>query len=480
MLPRRPIGFIAFFFRMLFCSFPNRLRGKDAAPPGYPKTSLSKTIFFLVKSRNRKIVIIGNGIAGITCARHIRKRDTTATIQVISGESPYFFSRTALMYVYMGHMKYEHLKPYEDWFWGKNRIELIHDWVTFLDTDSKEVHTSAGKRLKYDQLVLATGSKPNTFGWPGEDLHGVQGLYSLQDLELMQANTKNIQAAVVVGGGLIGIEMAEMLKSRQIDVTFLVRERGYWDMVLPKAEAELVGRHLVEHGIDLRLETELKEIVGDDEGQVKAVTTQQGETIPCEFVGLGLGVSPNIDFLKNTAVKTNRGILVDEFFATSVKDIYAIGDCAEFQEPPGLHRKQIEQVWYTGRMHGETLAHNLTSSRVAYRPGVWFNSAKFFDIEYQSYGTVPIIDGDGVSSFYWEHSKGKVCFRAVFEEESGVFVGAHALGYRLRHEFMDRVIREKWQVNKVMEKLGEADFNPEFSGKFYKNILTEFKRRDQS
>ena len=381
------------------------------------------------------------------------------------------------MYVYMGHMKYEHLKPYEDWFWEKNSIELIHDWVSHIAVESKRVETSTGKRLYYDQLVLATGSKPNKFGWPGQDLRGVQGLYSLQDLELMEANTRNIQKAVVVGGGLIGIEMAEMLKSRKIEVTFLVREKGFWDMVLPKEEAELVGRHILEHDVDLRLETELKEIVGDSAGKVDAVITQQGEIIDCDFVGLGVGVSPNIDFLRNSDIKTNRGILVDEFFATSVEDIYAIGDCAEFQVPPGFNRKHIEQVWYTGRMHGETLAHNLTSSKVPYRPGVWFNSAKFFDIEYQSYGHVPNVEGEGFRSFYWEHPKGKVCFRAVFETESDVFVGAHALGYRLRHEFMDKAIREKWTIDKVMERLDEADFNPEFSGKFYKDILREFRGR---
>src|SRR5690606_14101393 len=112
----------------------------------------------------------------------------------------------------------------------------------------------------------------------------VQGLYSLQDLELMEANTRNIQKAVVVGGGLIGIEMAEMLKRRKIQVTFLVREKGFWDMVLPKEEAELVGRHILEHDVDLRLETELKEIVGDSAGKVDAVITQQGEIIDCDFV----------------------------------------------------------------------------------------------------------------------------------------------------------------------------------------------------
>ena len=159
------------------------------------------------------IVIIGNGIAGITAARMIRKLSDDR-ITVISGETDYFFSRTALMYIYMGHMEYRHTKPYEDWFWKKNRIELKRAWVSSVNFDAKKVLFSKGGELAYDKLILAIGSQSNKFGWPGQNLKGVQGLYSYQDLELMEENTKNIRRAVIVGGGLIGIEMAEMLHSR--------------------------------------------------------------------------------------------------------------------------------------------------------------------------------------------------------------------------------------------------------------------------
>ena len=161
---------------------------------------------------SRHFVIIGNGISGITFARHLRKGDDQALITVISGESPYFFSRTALMYVYMGQMKWEHTQPYEPHFWKKNRIDLLLEWVKTLDFETKTLGFASGETLTYDVLILATGSKPAFFGWPGQDLKGVQGLYTKQDLETMEATTsKPIQHAVIVGGGLIGIEMAEML-----------------------------------------------------------------------------------------------------------------------------------------------------------------------------------------------------------------------------------------------------------------------------
>ena len=431
---------------------------------------------FCISTAGRRIVIIGNGIAGITCARHLRKRDSAAHITIVSGETEHFFSRTALMYIYMGHMKYAHTKPYEDWFWQKNRLNLVHDWVTSINVEQKELQLQQQTPLKYDILVLALGSKPNMFGWPGQNLNGVQGLYSYQDLESMEVGTQTCARAVVVGGGLIGIEMAEMLRSRHIPVTFLVRENSFWNNVLPEEEAQLVSRHIREHHIDLRLNTELKEILDDGKGRVRGVVTSSGEEIPCQFVGLAVGVNPNIGLLKDTPLETNRGILVDDFFATNIENVFAIGDCVEYRNPPPL-RRAVEQVWYTGRMHGETLAYNLTHEPVPYQPGPWFNSAKFLDIEYQTYGLVPGIWKEPLQSFYWEHERGKIAFRAVFNGQSKKLQGINALGMRLRHEFFDQVLREGGTVEAVLAQLHRANFNSEFYDKHHRAILQAYNQQ---
>ncbi|SIS69925.1 NAD(P)/FAD-dependent oxidoreductase [Belliella pelovolcani] len=427
------------------------------------------------KSKSKHFVIIGNGIAGVTCARHLRKADQNCQITIISGESKYFFSRTALMYIYMGQMKYEHTKPYEDWFWEKNNINLIQAWVSEVDTDNKQLIFSDKTIFDYDVLIIASGSKPNKFGWKGENLNGVQGLYSLQDLELMEQQTHGISKAVVVGGGLIGVEMAEMLASRKIPVTFLVRERNFWDNILPMEEAKLINRHLLEHHIDLRLATELDEIIGDENGAVKAVKIDSGETIACQFVGLTVGVSPNVDFLKGTAIELGRGVKIDGYFRTNIADIYAIGDCAEFLEAPAPDRKNIEQVWYTGRMQGETLAYNLTQAKpVKYQPGIWFNSAKFFDIEYQTYGFVPPAWGKEFESFYWEDQGGKTAIRFLYYKSNQQISGVNAMGWRLRHEYFDNAIQKGFQLEKVISELGKASFNAEFYQPFHQEVLQQY------
>ena len=424
---------------------------------------------------NKHVVIIGNGISGITCARNIRKK-SDFSITVISAETEYHFSRTALMYIYMGHLRYEDTKPYEDGFWAKNKINLLNKEVTKVESSNKTLHFSNGENLKYDILIIASGSKPNKFGWPGQDLKGVQGLYSFQDLQLLEDNTKGVKHAVIVGGGLIGVELAEMLTSRKIDVTFLVREKHFWDLVMPKQEAKLIEKHIREHHVNLKLETELGEIFSDANGKVKAIITKAGETIECQFVGLTVGVSPNISFIKNSEINTDRGVLVNEFFETSVKDVYAIGDCAQFTSSIN-GRRPIEQVWYTGRMHGETLAHSLTTVKTNYNPGHWFNSAKFFDIEYQTYGAVPSIISAPLNSFYWEHTSGKMCFRIVYDFQTYHLIGINVFGIRMRHEVFNRWLSESKKIDYVMENLAEANFDPEFFKRYESDINLQFKKQ---
>jgi len=423
------------------------------------------------------IVIIGNGISGVTVARHVRKL-SDKRITIISAETDYFFSRTALMYIYMGHMKFEHTQPYENWFWKKNRIELVKGYVKQVHTSENKVALADGTSIDYDKLVIATGSKPNKFGWPGQDLEGVQGLYSKQDLDNLEKfapDKEHCKKAVIVGGGLIGIEMAEMLRSRKIPVTFLVREDSFWNGVLPAGESALINEHILEHHIDLRLGTNLVEILSDENGKAKAVVTDKGDTIPCDVVGLTAGVSPNVDFLKESDIELGRGVKVNRLLETSAKNVYAIGDCAEQHEAIG-NRRPIEAVWYTGRMMGETLAQTLCGNPTEYKPGHWFNSAKFLDVEYQTYGWVFSERGmkDYEQHFHWRHAKEKICITISFHKESKLFLGINTFGIRMRHELFDKWLTEERSVDYVMEYLKDANFDPEFYKQYEGEIVAKY------
>lgn len=423
-----------------------------------------------------RIAIIGNGISGVTAARYIRKL-SNHHITIISSETEHFFSRTALMYIYMGHMRVEDTKPYEDWFWDKNRINLIKAHVNKISFDNKELKLDNGDNLPYDKLILAVGSKSNMFGWPGQDLEGVGGLYSMQDLENMERYSDGLQRAVIVGGGLIGIEMAEMFHSRHIPVTMLVREASYWNNVLPKEESEMINDHIIKNGIDLRLGVNLDRINDNGSGKAKSVVIKEtGEEVECGYVGLTAGVSPNIGWLKDSALHIERGILVDNNLMTNVQDVYAIGDCAQLSNPqPG--RRNIEAIWYTGRMMGETAAYNVCGQPKSYDPGLWFNSAKFIDIEYQVYGQAPAQIPETMATLYWEHRDHEKSIRINYDKSTGDVLGFNLFGVRYRHEVCEKWILDQTNIEKVLQDLGMANFDPEFYKEYEQDVIDLYNQQ---
>lgn len=422
----------------------------------------------------KHIVIIGNGIAGITTARTIRK-NSDCKITVISAESDHFYSRTALMYIFMGHMKYEHTKPYEDWFWKKNRIELKRAFVSKVNPETKTLFFDDDSTMNYDDLVLATGSHAKMVNWPGGATKGIQGLFSLQDLENLEENIKGVKQAVVVGGGLIGIELIEMLATRKIEVFFIVRDFKFWSNVLPAEESLMIQEHMRDHHIHLLLHTEVKEIIPDENGRVKYIKTSKDQKIECQFVGVTIGVEPNIDFLKDSGINLDKGILVNNYLETNVQNVYAVGDCAQFS-PPISGRPPIEQIWYTGKMQGECLGLTIAGKRTAYQPVNFFNSAKLLDIEYQIYSEDVVIPRE-TEHFFWKSDDSLKSIRIYFDLSSKRFLGIVILGIRYRHDVCDRWLREKRDIEYVLQHLQDANFDPEFYRHYENEILFVYNNK---
>jgi 3-phenylpropionate/trans-cinnamate dioxygenase ferredoxin reductase component len=418
-----------------------------------------------------RVLIIGNGIAGVSAAHAIRKKAANAAITILSGESLEHWSRPALMYVYMGHMRLQDTQPYPIQHWSQQRIERIQAWAERVDTAAKRVHLRDGSSLKYDKLLLATGSQANRFGWPGEELDRVQGLVSLQDLARLEALTPSIQRGAIVGGGLIGVELAEMLRSRGKEVLFLVRERNFWNNELPDAEAKLVNRQIRAAGVDLRLETELVSIEGE-QGQAVAVHDAAGQRTEVQFVGLTAGVRPNTDLARASGIPCEQGILTDSCLRTQVPDVWAAGDCAEIATVDG---SLVQSVWYTGRAQGEAAGRSICGNEDPYSPGIWFNSAKFFNLEYQAYGEVPSATRPDPSaeSLYWEQPGGQHAIRIV--HRGGAVVGFNLMGIRFRQAVCEAWIREGAPVEQVLRELDRANFSPEFSRRHYRKIRGQFR-----
>ena len=271
---------------------------------------------------------------------------------------------------------------------------------------------------------------------------------------------------------MIGIELCEMFRSRGMEVTMLVREPSFWGNVLSLEEGSLVEDHIRSHGVEVLTKTELASIQGED-GQVSGVHLSNGAGIECSIVALAIGVEPNVEWLQNSGIELGRGVLVDRKFRTNVKDVFAIGDCAEFRDPPpGV--AAINQVWYTGRMMGETLSQVLIGKDVAYAPGPWFNSAKFFDLEYQTYGQVTPVQKPGEQHFFWRDLEGRRSVKVVFDSDRSIFLGINVIGFRIRHELVAAYLEKEASVHEVLQGFDRWNFDPEFTSDFHSEVLEKW------
>jgi NADPH-dependent 2,4-dienoyl-CoA reductase/sulfur reductase-like enzyme len=416
------------------------------------------------------IVIIGNGISGVSVAKSLREY-SDAEITIVSSESMSFFSRPALMYVFMGKMRFKDILPLPSDYWVKNKMKQVYGAVNEIDAENQTIVLDNGGVLSYDKLVLALGSQPKSLGLGEFNLQGVQGFYSLQDVEKLQDSANKVKHASIIGGGLIGVELAEMFVSRGISFTFWVREKWFGSNFLPQEEAEMVTNHLLSKNINIKFEREIIGFEADNFSKVKSVQSQSGEKVDSDLVCVCIGVEPKVDWLKSTDVQTRAGVLVNAYLQTNIPSIYAVGDCVECINP--FHgRKSIETLWYTGRLMGEYLGKNILQvNPQPYEPGIYFNSAKFFDLEYQVYGDVPTSFSESYGTVFWKHPAKDKSIRLVFNATNEEFIGCCVLGIRFRQEVCEKWIKEKRKISEVLPVLSEANFDSEFSTRYERELL---------
>ena len=418
------------------------------------------------------LVIVGNGIAGTEAALALRQRETVARISIVSAEHDHFFSRPALMYVFCGQLDLRATEPYDRGLYERMGFERVRARVKHVDTAAKTLQFEDGKSLGYDKLLLAVGSKGRPAPWPGAAGRGVHYFVSLRDLEALDRDAKPGQRAVVIGGGLIGVEVAEILKHRGLHVTFLIRENWYFPLALDKNESALVAEHMRHEGVDVRLGVNVEEVLRTIEGRVRGVQVDAGE-IPCEIVASSIGVVPNTGFLDRSGLSLSKGgaIEADDALHASAPDVWAAGDCANVTWADGSRRP--EQLWYTARDQGRVAAQAMLGDEVRYRRGTWYNSAKFFDIEWTTAGWVPVtINFDGAPidpgpevRTWFQRVPGTVNTQKIVIKGDRV-VGFNFLGTRWNHEPLLEWIHERRNLDWVLKHLHEAQFDEEFMPRF--------------
>jgi len=337
-----------------------------------------------------KYLIVGGGVAGTTAAETIRAKDKASSIHIVSDEQYRFYSRIMLSKpsFFLGKIPFDSVFLKTETWAKENDISCTFGQpVVAMDTTKKVATLNDGQEISYEKALLALGSAVNRWTIPGADKPGVLYLRTLDDAKAVIAAVKTAKKAVVIGGGFIGFEMCDMLKLAGLETTLIIREKYFWEPLLDEASGRMIEAALKKGGVNIIYETLVDEVLGDK--KVTGVKLNNGQTMPTDMVMVGIGNHCALEWVKAAGIACNRGILADEYMATSAPDVWTAGDVAEYQDLI-LQEKVQMGTWVNAQLHGRTAAINMLGDHQPYR-NVTFYTAQGMGLAIAFVGDVRVL-----------------------------------------------------------------------------------------
>jgi len=312
-----------------------------------------------------RFVIIGNGAAGTYAAEQLRKDDAAAEIVMIDDEKYTLYNRVSLPRYLRGVLLEQRVQVRDMEWHVKNRIDLrLETKVTQVNFEEKTVAIDPGGELKYDKLLIATGGRPNPLLVPGsKDAPYLFNFQYFDETKAMVARMPESKVAVVLGGSFIGYELTEAFAFRKLETHWLQRGPWFLRRSLDEPGGKVVSLLAEDAGVHLHYEESIEKLERSN-GQLK-VTGSKGFSATADLVGVGLGLTMNIDIFKGTALDTKVGVLTNEFLETNVPDVWAAGDVAEFYDVVSERHHRMG-TWDNSLNHGRHVAKNMLGAKQPY------------------------------------------------------------------------------------------------------------------
>ena len=318
-----------------------------------------------------KYVIIGMGVAGIAAIEAIRSVDSKSEI-ILVGDDPHgFYSRPGLAYYLTGELHDQALFPRTADDYQRMHFHYVRGRVTSIQCENRFIELDNKIQIPYDKLLIAVGAQAISIDVSGANLDGVLKLDHMEDAKRILKYARRGRTAVVVGGGITALELAEGLVSRGVKVHYLLRGERYWSNVLDEQESQIIEHRLKEEGVTLHYHAQVNEVVGKH-GRVSGVRLLNGQTLKCDLVAYAIGIRPRLELAKQAGLTNDRGILVNEYLQTNDLNIYAAGDVAQVFDPRS-GRSVLDSLWGAAREQGHAAGLNMAGEQKAYIKPVPFN-----------------------------------------------------------------------------------------------------------
>jgi len=395
-----------------------------------------------------RVIIVGNGLAGIISAKTLRELDKKVEIDVFAEEKYHYYPRPSLIEFLAGTIPFERMFAFpQEWYREQNINIHLGKPVTRIFPDSQEIEVAGGKKEKYESLLLANGSFSFIPPFKGTDKKGIFALRALDDDFELLDYLKNHQRVAVIGGGLLGLEIARAMKSRgaRVDVV------EFFDRLLPRQldiqGASLLKAQIENMGINVHLGLATEEILGQND--VRGLRFKGEREIEMDMAIVAAGVRPNIRLAKEAGLETDRGLVTDDYLQSSNPKIFGAGDVIQ-------HRGRVYGIIPSSFNQARVVASNILGKKEKYEGTVPSNTLKVAGLDLTSVGLVN--PEEGTSEEFRKEKKEEGIYKKVVIQK-GVVVGAIWMGTKKGVNEINRIISQKINIEKHKISLLEDDFD---------------------
>lgn len=382
----------------------------------------------------KKYIIIGDGVAGATAAEKIREMDEEAKVRIFTEESEPLYNRIMLKTYMKGSLPKQYTRVHDEAWYDKRDIDLhLETRVEDVNKESETVETGEAEKYGYDKLLVATGGSPRELP-QDEGFDNLYYMWTMGDAEQIRESAEEADRAVVVGGGLLGIDLAVAYAENDTETYYLIRDECWWSRGLDTEGAEIIHEKLEEKGIEIVTGAAVENFESEN-GEIKRVKADNGESFECDAVAVAIGQTPNsgiVDVEKNEA----EMIHTDEFLQTSDEDIFAAGNMVDYYSPV-FEERAVKGSWDHSEAMGETAGNNMLGNEEKF-DYVNTYGVGHFDVQFLAIGDWT---GEPVSRKYSE----KGHYRRLFFDGDRL-IGAVMIGFTKGQEELKEMIKKKKEM----------------------------------
>jgi 3-phenylpropionate/trans-cinnamate dioxygenase ferredoxin reductase subunit len=393
-------------------------------------------------------VIIGDGIAGSSAAETLREEAPDADVTVITDEGEALYNRILIKEFAKGKLPEAPISIHSDSWYEDRDIDLrLNTVVTNVDPDGHTLSTHEGEEIEYDKLLVATGGTPTQLPVENSDADGIHHFWTFQDARAIREHAEQSDTGVVVGAGLLGIDLAAICAAQGIDAHYLMRGECWWRYALSPDGAEIIHDALEERGVKPVFGSGVDHFETDDDGRVVATVDPNGDTYESDFVGIAIGLDFNVELLQDTDVECDDGIVVDEYMRTNDDDIYAAGDITQFHDVI-LGEQTQNGAWGSAKEQGTVAAKNMIDYGSEEFRWVSSYSITHFDFPFLSFGH-PTLGDDEAERKYEDNTWRRITFK------DGKIIGGVLVGDLSAQSAYKKLMREERVVSDQKDVLLE-------------------------